>query len=374
MARRNHLDEFTRGRMIGKLEERLTVTSVAAEFGINTSVVSRAWKAFQTTGTAVRKVGGGRPRTTTAGDDRYIILQAKRGRRQSAIVIAQQLSTAKGCVLFTDESRFSTRSDSQRVLIWREIRTRFYTSNIKERQHYGGPGALVWGGIMLNGGTELHIFDRGSVIGDRYCEEVLLPHVRLFRGDVGPDFIFMDDNARPHRTLAVEEPLESEDITRMDWPAYSPVLNPIEHVWDALERRIAARLHHPENTQQLKQMLIDEWVLLPQEMLRQLVLNMRRRCQVIYSQFGLAIHQNDHQARHRFVEWAQNEIAVVPDFHNLILFSDEAHFWLNGYVNKQNCRIWSEANPQVYVETPLHLEKLTVWCALWAGGILLQKR
>ncbi|GFV84280.1 DUF4817 domain-containing protein [Trichonephila clavipes] len=50
--------------------------------------------------------------------------------------------------------------------------------------------------------------------------------------------------------------------------------------------------------------------------------------------------------------------------------SDEAHFWLNGYVNKQNCRIWSEANPQVYVETPLHPEKLTVGCALWAGGII----
>ncbi|GFY29343.1 uncharacterized protein TNCV_4724711 [Trichonephila clavipes] len=93
-------------------------------------------------------------------------------------------------------------------------------------------------------------------------------------------------------------------------------------------------------------------------------------CQVIYSQFGLAIHQNDHQARRRFVEWAQNEIAVVPDFHKRILFSDEAHFWLNGYVNKQNCRIWSEANPQVYVETPLHPENLTVWCALWAGGII----
>ncbi|GFW13887.1 uncharacterized protein TNCV_4700221 [Trichonephila clavipes] len=50
--------------------------------------------------------------------------------------------------------------------------------------------------------------------------------------------------------------------------------------------------------------------------------------------------------------------------------SDEAHFWLNGYVNKQNCRLWSEANPQVYVETPLHPEKLTVWCALWAGEII----
>ncbi|GFX14785.1 uncharacterized protein TNCV_1485281 [Trichonephila clavipes] len=94
-------------------------------------------------------------------------------------------------------------------------------------------------------------------------------------------------------------------------------------------------------------------------------------CQVIYSQFGLAIHQNDHQARRGpSLDGPKNEIAVVPDFHKRILFSDEAHFWLNGYVNKQNCRIWSEDNPQVYVETPLHPEKLTVWCALWAGGII----
>ncbi|GFX51676.1 transposable element Tcb2 transposase [Trichonephila clavipes] len=99
----------------------------------------------------------------------------------------------------------------------------------------------------------------------------------------------MDDNARPHRTLAVEELLESEDITRMDWPAYSPDLNPIEHVWDALERRIAARLHHPENTQQLKQMLIEEWVLLPQEMLHQLVLSVRRRCEATIAVRGVHI-------------------------------------------------------------------------------------
>ncbi|GFU67966.1 uncharacterized protein TNCV_2823091 [Trichonephila clavipes] len=55
---------------------------------------------------------------------------------------------------------------------------------------------------------------------------------------------------------------------------------------------------------------------------------------------------------------------------DLTAANDEVHFWLNGYVNKQNCRIWREANPLVYVETPLHPEKLTVWCALWAGGII----
>ncbi|GFW32405.1 putative transposable element [Trichonephila clavipes] len=79
-----------------------------------------------------------------------------------------------------------------------------------------------------------------------------------------------------------------------------------------------------------------------------------------YSKDNLvALHFKYDQVRRRFVEWAQNEIAVGPDFHKRILFSDEAHFWLNGYVNKKNFRIWSEANPQVYVETPLYPEKLT---------------
>ncbi|GFX13039.1 hypothetical protein TNCV_2356951 [Trichonephila clavipes] len=63
----------------------------------------------------------------------------------------------------------------------------------------------------------------------------------------------------------------------------------------------------------------------------------------------------------------------MVDFHKRILFSDEAHFWLNGYVNKQNCRIWSEANPQVYVETPLHPEKLTV-CGHGHGLVPLKAR
>ncbi|GFY06113.1 hypothetical protein TNCV_3107921 [Trichonephila clavipes] len=83
-------------------------------------------------------------------------------------------------------------------------------------------------------------------------------------------------------------------------------------------------------------------------------------CRVIYSLYGLAIHQNDHQARRRFVKWAQNEIAAVPDFHKRILFSDEAHFWLNGYINKKNCRIWSEANPKVlwgYVKSLVYADK-----------------
>ncbi|GFX08044.1 transposable element Tcb2 transposase [Trichonephila clavipes] len=272
MARRNHLDDFTRGRMIKKLEEERTDTSVAADFGINKSVVSRAWKAFQTTGTAVRKVGGGRPRTTTVGYDQYIILQVKRDRHELASAIAQQLCTATGRQVswFTVARRFHKGG----LFVLRPDRC--LPLKVGHRRHH-----LQWYKEHNNWTTDLwsRVLFTGSVTGDRYCEEVFLPHVCLLRGAIGPDFTFMDDNARPHRTLAVEALLESENITRMDWPAYSPDLNPIENVWDALGKRIAARLHHPENTQQLKQMLIEEWALLPQEMLHQLVLSMGIRCE-----------------------------------------------------------------------------------------------
>ncbi|GFV41618.1 transposable element Tcb2 transposase [Trichonephila clavipes] len=84
---RRHLDAFTRGRIIGKLEEGRSLTSLAAEFGIAHSIVSRLWRQFQTTGTAIREFSNGRPRTTPA-EDRYIVLQARRNRRQTAGEIA----------------------------------------------------------------------------------------------------------------------------------------------------------------------------------------------------------------------------------------------------------------------------------------------
>ncbi|GFU40348.1 uncharacterized protein TNCV_4255311 [Trichonephila clavipes] len=180
-----------------------------------------------------------------------------------------------------------------------------------------------------------------------------------------PGAIFQQVNARPHTARVAQDFLRH--FQTLPWPAHSPDLSPVEHVRDQLKRIVQT---HPRT-----RILSGEVGLLEARKISgRTVRRHLEHCQVIYSQFGLAIHQNDHQARRRFVEWAQNEIAVVPDFHKRILFSDEAHFWLNGYVNKQNCRIWSEANPQVYAKTSLHPEKLTVWCSLWAGGILLQNR
>ncbi|GFS81128.1 transposable element Tcb1 transposase [Trichonephila clavipes] len=89
--------------------------------------------------------------------------------------------------------------------------------------------ARVWGGIILGFRTDLHV-QSVTMLGHIYRDVILEQHVRLFRGAMGAVFMFMDDNARPHRANNVDECLRSEDITLTDWPAYSLDLNTKEHV------------------------------------------------------------------------------------------------------------------------------------------------
>ena len=77
-----------------------------------------------------------------------------------------------------------------------------------------------------------------------------------------------------------------------------------------------------------------------------------------------------HLKRRNFYNWSLAKLEENEEFYRIIIFSDEAHFWLNDFVNKQNMRYWSATNPNVLRETPLHPQKVTVWCGFHAGGVL----
>ncbi|GFX01466.1 transposable element Tcb2 transposase [Trichonephila clavipes] len=276
---RRHLDAFTRGRIIGKLEEGRSVTSVAAEFGIAHSIVSRLWRQFQTTGTAIRGFSSGRPRGTTPADDRYIVLQARRNRRQTAGEIARHTTQATGRPIsrFTVARRLHggglfarcpvrcvplTPAHRRRRSLWcREHR------NWRDNE---------WGRVLFTDEYSLLIAYSSGESG----EAAIIPRTSLKgTGAMGLQFLFMDDNAPCHRTVAAEQLLESEDIESMDWPARSPDLNPIEHVWDFLGRRLAARTLPPVTIRELRLALQDEWVAMPQQLIDTLILSMGRRCE-----------------------------------------------------------------------------------------------
>ncbi|GFV34076.1 uncharacterized protein TNCV_639871 [Trichonephila clavipes] len=155
MAERKKLDDFLRGRIIGRLECGRTQLEVSEELGIAQSVISRLWQRFLDDGNSVTMTG------------------------------------------------------------------HIYRAGIQEQ------------------------------------------HVRLFRGAMGAEFLFIDDNARPHRANIVDECLQSEHITRIAWPAYSSDLNPIKHVWDVLGQRIAARQPPPTCLPKLRRALLDEWCNIP---------------------------------------------------------------------------------------------------------------
>lgn len=332
MAQRRRMVDSERWRAVGRIEAGQSIKDVALFFGVDHSVISRLWTQFQTSQTVVRRPVPGRPRVTAPSEDRYIALVAKRNRRATSTTVTSMVSAALGktisastvrrrlhkkglyariprvCVpltvqsrgarlkwcrqhvnwtvsdwcnvLFTDESRFALESDDKRVRVWRERGTRNQDKSIIEHHAFRGGSVMVWAGISMGYRTELHIFKGGPVTSARYRDEVLDPIVRLYAAAVGPDFLLMDDNARPHRANIVDEYLESEGISRLEWPAYSPDLNPIENLWDALGRAVSARLPPPGSLRELETALMEEWPLLSSAMVDHLIESMDNRCKV----------------------------------------------------------------------------------------------
>jgi transposase len=117
---------------------------------------------------------------------------------------------------------------------------------------------MVWGGISLDASTDLVFVENGAMTAHRYILECLEPNVVPYAPFIGENFLLMNDNARSHRARIVDQYLEQVGMQRLPWPACSPDLNPIKHVWDFLSRRVRRRQPRPETLNDSGVVLEDE--------------------------------------------------------------------------------------------------------------------
>ncbi|GFW97088.1 transposable element Tcb1 transposase [Trichonephila clavipes] len=91
---------------------------------------------------------------------------------------------------------------------------------------------MVWGAIAYDSRSTLIVM-YGTLTGQRYVDDIIRPHVGPFLNGL-PGTIFQQDNARPHTARVAQDFLRH--FQTLPWPARSPDLYPVEHVWDQLKR------------------------------------------------------------------------------------------------------------------------------------------
>lgn len=338
---RRHLSATDVARIVTLLQQGYSQVEVAASMGVSQSVVSRAYARFNTTQSYDRRPGQGRQRITTERDDRAIIREARRNPTAHALTIAHQFrnrrqrppqqhisaSTVRNrfreqglrarrakrvpmltprhrrarlayahdhhhwgrrqwtSVLFTDESRFCLHGSDRRSLVWRRRGERDRDGFTQPVTAFNGGSVMVWAGVSFNTRTPLVIV-RGTLTADRYVNENLQPHVLPMRARIGARrFILMQDNARPHTAVRTRTFLRDNNVTTLNHPAMSPDLNPIEHVWDMLGRRLRRDYPQLHNLQQLTQALLRCWQGISQRDIRRCI-NMQDRLRAVIRNRG----------------------------------------------------------------------------------------
>lgn len=339
---RRHLSDVEVARLVTLIEGGNTYRDVGGRLGISASIVSRAYARYRETGGHHRRPGQGRHRETTARDDREIIRHVRRDPFAHANVVAQNfrrrrqqgrhalgqnisyrtvinrlhesglrarhpvrvpMLTARHRrarldyanqhrrwtlrqwrnVLFSDESRFCLHGNDRRPQVWRRRGERFRQIFTYPVTAFNGGSVMVWGGISRTWRTPLVIV-RENLNARRYINQILRPIV-LPRRQRSRLFIFMQDNARPHTANVTRRFFERHDITVLRHPAMSPDLNPIEHVWDIMGRRLRREYPNIPNLASLEHALQHVWNTIPQPQISRCI-NMAERLTAVIENKG----------------------------------------------------------------------------------------
>ncbi len=130
---------------------------------------------------------------------------------------------------------------------------------------------LWYGQEYVGQRAQVHFID-GILNAQRYCDEILRPIVVPFI--YNHHLMLQHDNAWPYVARICTQFLEAEIIPVLAWPAHSPDMSPIEHVWDALDRHIRQHVPVPANFRQLRTAIKEEWTNIPQATINNLIKSM----------------------------------------------------------------------------------------------------
>lgn len=318
--------------------EGKTLREIGNIIGKPHSTVQRVLDNFKTTGNLLSKRRTGRPKILTPREERIIINKVKLNPKVNAPTIAADIGTSENkkvspetirnvlrranyhgrvarrkpwiskinqkkrlefanahlqksndfwkCVLFSDESKFNIFGSDGRAYVWRQPNTEFDVKNTSPTVKHGGGSVMVWG-CMAAGGVGKLVFIETTMNKWGYLD-ILKKNLKNSAQQLGLDnnFIFQQDNDPKHSSHVVREWLLYNVPKQLHTPPQSPDLNPIEHLWDVLERRI--RTHNITSKATLKAALQEEWSKIGEADTAKLVFSMPKRLEEVIKQKGFA--------------------------------------------------------------------------------------
>lgn len=188
-------------------------------------------------------------------------------------------------VIFSDESKFNIFHCDGRISVWRRPNTELNKENLLPTVKHGGGGVMVWGCMAASGVGELVFID--GIMDKTGYMNILRNNLKKSAEKLGlaSDFYFQQDNDPKHTAHIVREWILYNTPHTLKTPPQSPDTNPIEHLWDVLDKRI--RKHHVTSKAQLKQILADEWEKIQPEVTHKLVSSMPNRLKEVIKRKGL---------------------------------------------------------------------------------------